>query len=154
MWKQDRTNQEENKTGYFKTQSHLVWSAFIVKQKNCYNVRHPLCVFINYNWINQLSNTTIWCLDICCLLHRYQLYVTALMTIFRLRDWQQTCKQLYFGMHLVFGEGGLGLDGGTSSRVCCVWRVMWVHGYYCANLRLYSLHLWYWILCVYVYISL
>ena len=23
----------------------------------------------NYNWINQLSNTTIWWLDICCLLH-------------------------------------------------------------------------------------
>ena len=22
--------------------------------------RHPRCVFINYNWINQLSNTTIW----------------------------------------------------------------------------------------------
>jgi len=35
-------------------------------------VRHPRCVFINYNWINQLSNTTIWWLDICCLLHRYQ----------------------------------------------------------------------------------
>ena len=26
-------------------------------------VRHPRCVFINYNWINQLSNTTIWWLD-------------------------------------------------------------------------------------------
>ena len=25
-----------------------------------------------YNWINQLPNTTIWWLDICCLLHRYQ----------------------------------------------------------------------------------
>jgi len=42
----------------------------------CYNVRlhnhmvcHPRCVFINYNWINQLSNTPIWWLDICCLLH-------------------------------------------------------------------------------------
>ena len=32
-------------------------------------VRHPRCVFINYNWINQLSNTTMWWLDICCLLH-------------------------------------------------------------------------------------
>ena len=44
-------------------------------------VRHPRCVFINYNWINQLSNTTIWWLDICCLLHRYQLHVSALMYI-------------------------------------------------------------------------
>jgi len=24
-------------------------------------VRHPRCVFLNCNWINQLSNTTIWC---------------------------------------------------------------------------------------------
>ena len=29
-----------------------------------------------------------------------------------------TCKQLYFGMRLVYGGGGLGLDGGTRSRVC------------------------------------
>ena len=45
-------------------------------------VRHPLFVFINYNWINQLSNTTIWWLDIFCLLHRYQLHVSALMAKF------------------------------------------------------------------------
>ena len=94
-------------------------------------VRHPRCVFINYNSINQLSNTTIWWLDICCLLHRYQLHISALMAIFRLIDWQQTCKQLYFGMCLVYGLGGLGLDGGTRSRVCWVGRVMWVHGYFC-----------------------
>ena len=43
-------------------------------------------VVVNYNWINQLSNTTIWWLDICCLLHRYQLHVSALMAIFRLID--------------------------------------------------------------------
>ena len=40
----------------------------------------------SYNWINQLSKTTIWWLDICCLLHRYQLHVSALMVIFRLTD--------------------------------------------------------------------
>jgi len=49
-------------------------------------VRHPRCVFMNYNWINQLSNTTIWWLDICCLLHRYELHVSALMAILRLMD--------------------------------------------------------------------
>ena len=49
-------------------------------------VRHLRCVFINYNWINQLSNKTSWWLDICCLLHRYQLHVSALMAIFRLKD--------------------------------------------------------------------
>ena len=27
----------------------------------------------NHHWINQLSNTTIWWLDICCLLHRYNI---------------------------------------------------------------------------------
>ena len=58
------------------------------------------------------------------------------MAIFRLTDWQQTCKQLCFGMRLVYGGGGLGLDAGTRSRVCWVGRVMWVHGYYCAGLRL------------------
>ena len=56
------------------------------------------------------------------------------MAIFRLIDWQQTCKQLYFGMRLVYHGGGLGLDGGTRSRVCWVGRVMWVHGSYCADL--------------------
>ena len=85
----------------------------------------------NLNWMNQLSNTTIWWLDICCLLHRYQLHVSAFVAIFRLIDWQQTCKQLYFGMRFVCGGGGLGLDGGTRSCVCWVGRVMWVHGYCC-----------------------
>jgi len=104
------------------------------KQISYHMVRHPRCVFINCNWINQLSNTTIWWLDICCLLHRYQLHVPALMDIFKLIDWQQTCKQLYFGMRLVYGGGGLGLDVGKRYRVCWVGRVMWVHGYYCAGL--------------------
>ena len=30
---------------------------------------------------------------------------------------QATCKQLYFGVRLVYGGGGLGLDGGTRSGV-------------------------------------
>ena len=51
------------------------------KCSSTHMVRHPRCVFINYNWINQLSNTTIWWLDICCLLHRYQLHVSTLMAI-------------------------------------------------------------------------
>jgi hypothetical protein len=116
-----------------------------------HTVRHPRCVFINYNWINQLSNTTIWWLDICCLLHSYQLHVSALMAFFSLIDWRQTCKQLYFGVRFVYGGGGLGLDGGTRSRVCWVGRVMWVHGYYCAGLSLYSLHLWYWMFYICMY---
>ena len=41
---------------------------------------------VYYNWINQLSNETIWWLDICCLLYRYQLHVSAVMAIFRLID--------------------------------------------------------------------
>jgi len=143
--------------GYFKhiyvwlVHACVVWSFGVFEY---HMVRHPRCVFINYNWINQLSNTTIWWLDMCCLLHRYQPHVSALMAIFRLIDWQQTCKQLYFGMRLVYAGGGLGLNGGTRSRVCWVGRVMWVHGYYCAGLSFYKLHLKYWILHVFAYISL
>ena len=73
-------------------------------------VRHLRCVYTNCNWINQLSNTTIWWLDVCCLLHRYQLHVSALMAIVMLIDWQQTCEQLYFGMRLVYGGRGLGYE--------------------------------------------
>ena len=72
----------------------------------------------DYNWINQLSNTTIWLLDICRVLHRYQLHVSALMAIFRLIDWQQTCKQLYFDMRLVYGGGGVGV--GWGYEISCV----------------------------------
>ena len=97
--------------------------------------KHPLPLPEIGPWINQLSNTTIRWLDICCLLHRYQLHVSVLTAIFRLIDWQQTCKQLYFGVRLVYGGEGLGLDGGTRSCVCWVGRVMWVYGYYCAGLR-------------------
>jgi hypothetical protein len=81
-------------------------------------VRHPRFVFINYNWINQLSNTNIWWLFICCLLHRYQLHVSALMAIFRLIDWQQTCKQLYFGMRLVVRWRRVGV--GWGYEISCV----------------------------------
>jgi len=42
--------------------------------------------YVDYNWINQLSNTTTQRLDICCLLHRYQLHVSALTAVFRLID--------------------------------------------------------------------
>ena len=51
-------------------------------------VRHPRCVFIDYNWINELSNTTIWWLDMCCLLHRYQLHVSGLSKLYKLRQAQ------------------------------------------------------------------
>jgi hypothetical protein len=81
-------------------------------------VRHPRCAFINFNWINKLSNTAIWWLDICRLLHKYQLHVSALMAIFRLIDWQQTCKQLYFGIRLVYGGGRVGV--GWGYEILCV----------------------------------
>jgi len=41
-------------------------------------VRHLRCVFINYNWINQLSNTTIWWLDM------YVVYYIGINYMFRL----------------------------------------------------------------------
>ena len=70
----------------FETQTGLYKSS---KSSDCRTVRHPRCVFINYNWINQLSNTTVWWLHMDCLLHRYQPHVSALMAIFRLIDWQK-----------------------------------------------------------------
>ena len=52
----------------------------MVAYLNFYNsnrmVRHPRCVFINYNWINQLSNTTVWWLD------RYMLFITQVSTTY------------------------------------------------------------------------
>ena len=76
-------------TDYFTTRSfylNLITNKQNLKRRNTnrystHMVRHPRCVFINYNWSNQLSNTTIWWLDICCLLHRYQLHVSTLMAI-------------------------------------------------------------------------
>ena len=59
-------------------QMHLVYNVWVFRlaclQTVVFSVvvRHPRCVFINYNRINQLPNTTIWWLDICCLLHRYR----------------------------------------------------------------------------------
>ena len=125
----------------YRTQPQQVFKALVsastkddwLPQNNHHKSFKTYC--ITYNWINQLSNTTIWWLDICCLLHRHQLHVSALTAIFWLTDRQQTYKQLYFGVHLVYGGGGLGLDGGTRSRVCWAGRVMWVHGHYCAGLR-------------------
>ena len=49
-------------------------------------IRINLKLLEGHKWINHLSNTIIWWLDICCLLHRYQLHVSAVMAIFRLID--------------------------------------------------------------------
>jgi hypothetical protein len=113
-------------------------------------VRHPRCVIINYNWINQLSNTTIWWLGI------YVVYYIGINYVFRLlwpsSGWQIDYKLVSsytLACVLCMVEGGLGLDGGTRSGVCWVGRVMRVHGYYCAvhghycaGLSLCRLRLW------------
>jgi len=65
-------------------------SGWQIDNKTCkqlyFGMRLVQTPHVNYNWINQLSNTTIWWLDICCILHRYQLHVSALMAIFRLNE--------------------------------------------------------------------
>ena len=76
----------------------------------------------DYNWINQLLNTTIWWLDICCLLHMYQLHVLALMAIFRLIDWQQTCKQLILACVLCMLEEGWGWMWVGDLTMGSAWR--------------------------------
>jgi len=68
------------------------WNVVAHVQRYYHMVRHLGCVFINYNWINQLSNTTIWWSDICCLLDRYQLHISALMAIFKLIDSCRKCN--------------------------------------------------------------
>ena len=70
----------------------------------------------NYNWINQLSSTNIWWLDICCLLHRYQLHVSALMAIFRLID-NKLVSGYTLACVLCMVEGGWGWMG-VGDLVC------------------------------------
>jgi len=88
-------------------------------QNTCSNhmVRHPRCVFINYNWINQLSNTTIWWLDIC-------FYYIGINYMFRLlwpsSGWQIDNKLLrsyILACVLCMVEGGWGWMG-VRDLVC------------------------------------
>ena len=53
-----------------------------------------------------------------CLLHSYQLHVSALMAIFRLMNQQKTHKQLHLACVFYTEEWWAGLlDGGTRSCV-------------------------------------
>ena len=70
-----------------------------------------------HNWINQLSNTSIWWLDICCLLHRYQLHVSAVMALFRLIDGNKLVSSYTLACVLCMVEGGWGWMG-VRDLVC------------------------------------
>ena len=59
--------------------------------------------------------------DVCYLLHKYQLHVSALMAIFRLNELTEKHKQLYFACVLCTVEGGF-IGWGTRSRVYRVGR--------------------------------
>jgi len=48
-------------------------------------VCHPRCVFINYVGLID-CRTQLSVVDVCCLLHRYQLHVSALMAISRFNE--------------------------------------------------------------------
>ena len=54
--------------------------------------------------------------DVCCLLHRYQLHVSAFMAIFRLNEVTKKTWAVIFGMRLIYG-GGVLLDG-VRDLVC------------------------------------
>ena len=55
--------------------------------------------------------------DVCYLLHKYQLHVSALMAIFRLNELTKKHRQLYLACVLYTARGGGLLDGGKRSRV-------------------------------------
>ena len=61
-----------------------------------------------------------------CLLHRYQLHVSALMAIFRLNELTKKKQTVIFGMHLIYGGGGFYWMG-VRDLVCtgygggCIW---------------------------------
>jgi hypothetical protein len=67
-----------NKTKQNKTNVITIHAWRAKTSISAHMVRHPRCVFINYNWINQLSNTTIWWLDI------YVVYYIGINYMFRL----------------------------------------------------------------------
>ena len=73
--------------------------------------------------------------DVCCLLHRYQLHVLALMAIFRLNELTKKHRQLYFACVLYTVEGVFYWMGYEIS--CVLSRgVGGVYGFYCANLSI------------------
>ena len=47
-------------------------------------VRHPRCVFINYNWIKLTVEHNYLVVRYMSFITRYQLHVSALMAIFKL----------------------------------------------------------------------
>ena len=58
--------------------------------------------------------------DICYLLNKYQLHVSALMAIFRLNELTKKKQTVIFGMHLIYGGGVFLLDG-VRDLVCIEW---------------------------------
>jgi hypothetical protein len=74
--------------------------------------------------------------DVCCLLHRYQLHISALMAIFRLNELTNKHRQLYLACGLYTVEGVF-IGWGTRSRLYWVgWRGGGVYGFYCSNLSI------------------
>ena len=70
--------------------------------------------------------------DVCCLLHRYQLHVLALMVIFRLNELTKKHRQLYLACILYTVEG---VFIGWGMRSLVYWAGG-VYGFYCANLSI------------------
>ena len=122
-----------------------------VRRSNLYSVHmvgHPRCVFINYIWLNQLSNTTnLWWIDVYYLVINYMF-----RRLWPSSDWlidKKHTKAVTFGMRLLYLRWGVGLlDGGTRSQVCWVWR-----GVYYANLSFVKFRTMMLGIHVYVYIG-
>ena len=100
-----------------------------------YGSSSPLCLY-KLCWYHQLSNTTIWWLDICCLLHRYQLHVSVRMAIFRLNELIKNISSYIWHASYIYG-GGVFI--GWGYEISCVLGREWgggVYGFCCASLSI------------------
>ena len=96
----------------------VIWNSFLGEDLSVKEDTSVAFQYLNYNWINQLSNTTIWWLDICHLLLGS---TTCFGSYGHLQVDRLTTKLVSsytLACVLCMVEGGLGLDGGTRSRVC------------------------------------
>ena len=73
-------------------------------------------------------------IDVCCLLHRYQLHVSAFMAIFRLNELTKKTWPVIFDMRLIYGGGSFYWMGYEIS--CVLSREGCEYGLYCANLSI------------------
>ena len=79
-------------------------------------VRHPRCLIQTMLVLSTVEHNYL-VVDVCYLLHNYQLHVSALMAIFRLNELTKYMGSYIWHASYIRRRGGGLLDGGTRSRV-------------------------------------